>query len=189
MNYLIKEGKLSQLSARLNLMVVLVFGLMISNASLAWLVLHFSSHQKREIVPFGLNSGYVLSDVSVDSHYLNLMSRNFIYSRLNVTAGNVSNNHGMLLSYVDSSIYPSFKKQLLQEEELIKEKKISSHFDIIDVQSDNESMSTRVKGNLKRFVGYRALREEEKFYRIHYRYQLGKLSISGFTEEKGEKHA
>lgn len=189
MDYQVREGKLSKLSARLNLMVVLVLGLMISNALLASLVMHFSTHQKREIVPFGLSNGYVLSDTSVDVNYLNLMSENFIYSRLNVTPTNVARTHGQLLIYVDPSLYPSFKKQLFKEEELIRDKKITSYFEIIDVRSDSDHLTTVIKGRLKRFVGYRALKEEEKTYRIQYRYRPGTLSIVGFAEEKGEKNA
>lgn len=189
MNYQVQESLLSKLSARLNLMVVLVLGLMVSNIMLVYWALHVSAHQKREIVPFGLNSGYVLSDSSVDTHYLNLMSENFIYSRLNVTPANVSQHHGVLLDYVDSSLYGALKKQLLKEEALIKDKKISSTFDIIDRHSNAEQLTTLIKGNLKRLVGYRELKQEEKTYRIQYRYQLGKLTITSFAEDKGETHA
>lgn len=189
MDYQLKESRLSQLSARLNLMVVLVMGLMISNIILAYLSLYSSTHQKREVVPFGANSGYVISETNVDSHYLNLMTENFIYSRLNVTPMNVTQNYGKLMEYVDSSLYPRFKKKLLKEEELIKSKKIASHFDIFDRNSDSQNLVSIVKGHLTRYVGYRALKTEEKTYRIQYRYQLGKLSIVSFVEEKGEHNA
>ena len=95
----------------------------------------------------------------------------------------------MLLGYVDSSIYPEFNKTLFQEEEVIKNKKIASSFDIINVQSDPEQLISLVQGNLKRYVGYRALKEEEKNYRIQYRYRQGKLSIVSFAEVKGEHDA
>ena len=189
MEFRITESRLSQLSARLNLMVVLVLGLMLSNIILSYLALHALTHQKREVVPFGANNGYVISDTSVDEHYLNLMAQNFVYSRLNVTPQNISHNHEMLLGYVDSSIYPEFNKTLFQEEEVIKNKKIASSFDIINVQSDPEQLISLVQGNLKRYVGYRALKEEEKNYRIQYRYRQGKLSIVSFAEVKGEHDA
>ena len=48
MNYQVQESLLSKLSARLNLMVVLVLGLMVSNMMLVYWALHVSAHQKRE---------------------------------------------------------------------------------------------------------------------------------------------
>lgn len=189
MDFHIQESKLSHVSARLNLMVVLVLGLLLSNLILAYMAFHASKHQKREVVPFGASKGYVLSDASVDVHYLNLMAENFIYTRLNVTPENVAKNHGQLLNYVDPLIYAPFKKKLAKEEAVIKSKKISSVFEITNVNSESHELFTLVKGHLKRYVGYRALNEEERTYRIQYRYQQGQLTVTGFAEEKGEHNA
>ncbi len=189
MDYHVKESKLSQLSARLSLMVVLVLGLMVSNIILAYQALYALRHQKREIVPYASTSGYLISDTTVDTHYLNLMTQNFIYTRLNVTPHNVNQNHNQLLSYVDSSIYSQFKKKLAKEREVIQSKKITSNFDILDMKPDSQHLMSIVKGQLKRYVGYRALKVEEKTYRIQYRYQMGKLSIVGFAQDKGEHDA
>lgn len=189
MDFQIQESRLSQVSARLNLMVVLVLGLMLSNIILAYMALHGLKHQKREIVPFGSSKGYVLSEASVDVHYLNLMAENFVYTRLNVTPDNVGKNHGQLLNYVDSLIYAPFKKKLAKEESVIKSKKISSVFEITDVNSNSTELFTVLKGNLKRYVGYRALNAEERIYRIQYRYQQGQLTITGFAQKKGENNA
>lgn len=182
MEYKVRESKLSMLSARLNLMVLLVVGLLISNIILAYLAVYTLHHQKREVVPFGANNGYIISETSVDVHYLNMMTENFIYTRLNVTPLNVLKNHTKLLTYADSSIYPAIKKKLHDEASLIKSKKITSNFDITDLQSDNQQLVSVVKGNLKTYVGYRALKEQEKRYQINYRYRLGKLTIAGFSE-------
>jgi conjugal transfer pilus assembly protein TraE len=188
-DYQVKENKLSQLSARLNLMVVLVLGLMISNIILAYQSLYAARHQQREVVPYACNRGYIISESAVDAHYLNLMTENFIYTRLNVTPLNVSQNHGQLLNYIDASIYPSFKKKLAQEEAIIKTKKIASSFEITDIQSDNQKLISVVKGRLKRYVGYRELKTAEKTYHIQYHYRQGKLTLVGFIEDKGEHDA
>lgn len=189
MDYQIKESRVSQLSARLNLMVLLVLGLMLSNIILAYHGFYAAKHQTREVVPYGCSNGYIISESNVDTFYLNLMTENFIYSRLNVTPLSVAQNHTKLLNFVDSSIYPLFKKKLAKEEAIIKSKKIASYFDILDVRSDSQHLISEVRGQLKRYVGYRALKVVEKNYRIQYRYQLGKLTIVGFKEEKGEHDA
>lgn len=189
MEFQVQESRLSRLSARLNLMVVLASGLMLSNIILGYMALHALKHQKREIVPYGCNKGYVVSESSVDVHYLNLMAQNFVYSRLNVTPLNVEKNHGQLLHYIDPLIYAPFKNKLAKEETIIKSKKISSTFEITDVHSNSSELFTTVKGHLKRYVGYRMLKEEEKKYRIQYRYQQGQLTVTGFAQEKGEDDA
>ena len=188
MEHKLRESKLSALSSRLNLMVLLVLGLLISNIILAYTSMYSMRHQKREVVPFGGNQGYIISETSVDVHYLNMMTENFIYARLNVTPRNVINNHNKLLTYTDSSNYAAIKKQLHKEAELIKSKKITSQFDINDVKSDNQRLVSEVTGKLKTYVGYRALKSQEKKYQINYQYRLGKLAITGFTELKeGDK--
>jgi conjugal transfer pilus assembly protein TraE len=188
MNHQLLQSKLSKLSARLNFMVVLVLGLLISNVGLSYFAVYALKNQKREVVPFVGNSGYVISDTEVDGHYLNLMAENFIYARLNVTPKSVKQNHKHLLDYIDSSIYSSFKEKLQKEEQVIQKKEIASSFDMTDVQSDNQALVSKVTGHLKRHVGYRALPEADKTYLIKYKYQLGKLTITGFSEFKGEGH-
>ena len=188
MNHQILQSKLSKLSARLNFMVVLVLGLLISNIGLSYFAVYALSNQKREVVPFVGNSGYVISDTEVDGHYLNLMAENFVYARLNVTPKNVKQNHKHLLDYVDSSIFANFKEKLYAEEQIIQKKEIASSFDVTDLQSDNRALVSIITGQLKRTVGYRALDEKNKTYRIKYKYRLGKLTITSFSELKGEGH-
>lgn len=186
MHYELKEGLISKLSARLNLMVVFSLGLLASNIILSCIALHTTRHQKREVVPFGMSNGYVISDTAVDTHYLNLMSENFIALRLNVTPLNISNNNTKLLSYIEPSLYPEFKKVLLKEESLVKSKKITSFFETLGVESNASELKTTISGNLNRYVGYRALKSEPKKYLIQYRYRSGALSIVGFKELQGE---
>lgn len=186
MRYELKESLLSKLSARLNLMVVLTLGLLASNVILSCIALHATRNQRREVVPFGMSNGYVISDTAVDTHYLNLMSENFIALRLNVTPMNVSSNNNKLLSYIEPSLYAEFKKVLLSEESLIQSKKITSFFEVLGVESNPLEFKTIISGNLNRYVGYRALKPEPKKYLIQYRYRSGALSIVGFKELQGE---
>lgn len=186
MRYELKESLLSKLSARLNLMVVLSLGLLVSNIILSCIALHTTRNQRREIVPFGMSNGYVISDTAVDIHYLNLMSRNFIALRLNVTPLSVSSNNNILLSYIEPSLYTEFKKVLLNEEALIQSKKITSFFEVFNVESNPSELKTIISGNLNRYVGYRALKPEPKKYLIQYHYRSGVLSIVGFKELQGD---
>ena len=137
-----------------------------------------------QVIPFGGEQGYIISETNVDLHYLNMMTENFIYARLNVTPKNVIKNHNKLLNYTASSNYPAIKKQLHKEAEIIKSKKISSQFDVTDVRSDPRKLISVVSGDLKTYVGYRALKAQKKRYQISYQYRLGQLAITGFRELK-----
>jgi len=189
MDFRVQQHRLSQLAARLNLMVALVFGLLVSNILVGGLAWHTSLHQKVEITPFSGSSSYTKSDTEVDSHYLALMSENFLYSRLNVTPETVEAHHKRLLSFVDSSQYAQFLEQLHREESLIKSKKISSHFELMKSHIDQKHRLVSMTGILKRTVGLRSLPDVRVTYTIQYQYHLGHLSIVAFTHTEEGTHA
>lgn len=183
------QNRLSQLSARFNLMVVLVFGLLISNLMLAGLVCFTTYNQKIEVTPFFGGEGYSKSATTIDAHYLGLMSENFIYSKLNITPETVSSNYQRLLTYVDGAHYSQMFASLKHEEQLVKAKKISSQFVITDIRLDMKTLTADVSGVLQRHVGLRAIEPENLKYRLSYRYQLGHLTLLRFNQVKESDHA
>ena len=176
------ENRLSQLSARFNLMVMLVFGLLIANMLLASLVWYTTCHKTIEVTPFFGGDSYRNSATTVDAHYLSLMSENFIYSRLNVTPETVRVNYQRLLDYVDSNSYADMLKRLNQEAKIIQDQKISSSFVITDIKVNQ--LTVDVSGILQRHVGLRAIPAANLIYRLSYRYRLGHLTIIRFTQIK-----
>ena len=189
MNFNAQQHRFSQLTARFNLMVALVFGLLITNVLMGGLALYAHVHQRVEITPFFGGSSYMKSDAMVDMHYLSLMSENFIYSRLNVTPETVRANHKRLLVFVDSAHFAAFSAQLEKEAKVIIDKKISSHFEISDIRVDNGKKQSTITGVLKRSVGLRDLRDERLTYTLQYRYRFGRLTVTQFTHVKDETHA
>ncbi len=186
------QHRIHQLASRLNLMVSLVFGLLLTNILTATLAWYTSLHQKTEITPFGSNEGYIKSQSYVDANYLSLMGINFMYSRLNITPENVNFHHKRLLGFIDSTAFATISGQLNREKQLIKSKNISSHFEIEDVRSDINKLKTSISGTLIRYVGIRKLKPEKLIYHINYRYRYGRLTIISFTHKrahsKGEQH-
>ena len=189
MDFKTYQSHLSKLSARFNLMVFLVFGLLLANSLLSVLVFEVWKHHSVEITPYGGDSGYLKSTTHVDSNYLSLMSENFIYSRLNVTPETVEANHQRLLKFADSQTYPNMLKLLDREAKLIRAKKMSSVFDITQIQVSPDSLTAQVTGILKRYVGLRALKEERLTYDLRFHYNQGRLSILSFTYSKEDSHA
>lgn len=189
MEHRLYQNRLSQLSARFNLMVVLVFGLLISNVLLGTLAWYTSIHQKVLVTPFESSNGFANSDASVDAKYLSLMSENFINERLNVTPETITSAHKRLLTFVDGSRYASMQTTLAHEEAAVQKNKISSDFIITDMQLDPRALKTTVTGVLSRAVGGRELKSARITYELTYRYRFGRLSILSFTKIKEFEHA
>ncbi|HHI9467520.1 TPA: type IV conjugative transfer system protein TraE [Legionella anisa] len=188
MDFKTYQSRLSQLSARFNLMVFLVFGLLVSNVVLSCFVTMAWNHHTVEITPFSGSPGYLKGARFVDNHYLSLMTENFINERLNVTPETVDANHKRLLSFVDSQSYFQFLKILTQEAKVIKNKKMSSTFDITDIRVNPNQLNAVVMGTLKRYVGLQTIKEERLSYAIAFRYANGRLSIIQFATAKEKEN-
>lgn len=113
MDFKTYQSQLSHLSARFNLMVCLVFGLLLSNVVLSCFVYKAWNHHTVEITPFSGAPSYLKSASIVDSHYLSLMTENFINERLNVSPETVDANHKRLLSFVSHKNYGGVSKMLI----------------------------------------------------------------------------
>lgn len=180
----ISEHSMSRLSSRLSLMVFLVFGLLTTDILLGCLVFYTNMHKQIEVTPFSGGQSYVKSEMLIDSHYLTMMSENFIYERLNITPETVNHNHKSLLSFVDPASYSDFVSKLQKEAQTIIDKKISSYFEITGLEVNTENLSCNITGIIRRFVGAMELPIEQMHYQIQYRYKLGKLSIAKFNQLK-----
>jgi conjugal transfer pilus assembly protein TraE len=189
MNFKKYQSRLSILSARFHLMVMLVLGLLVSNVVLSFLVYFSWHHQRIEVTPFSGNLSYFKSESEVDGHYLSLMSENFINERLNVTPETVKGNHKRLLSFVSPINYPQILKRLTDEAKIIEAKKMSSTFHITQIKTNPKHLTTIVSGLLKRYVGLQALSDEPKTYQLKFAYRDSRLSILEFSLYQEQKHA
>jgi len=185
----IHQHRILKLTSRLNLMVVLVMGLLSSNVLLAGFTCYALLHQKVEITPFMGGESYQKTDAVVDTHYLMMMSENFLYARLNVTPETVITNHNRLLSFVDAKHHAEFATQLQKEAQLIQKQQLSSHFDVLSMQAKPAHLTCVVQGILKRNVGRRELPDEPRTYTLKFNYHLGRLTIQRFAHQPGVNHA
>lgn len=183
------QGRLSQLSARFNLMVFLVFGLLISNVTLSCFLFQAWNHHTIEVTPFSGAPSYLKSASNVDGHYLSLMTENFVNERLNVTPETVDANHQRLLSYVGHQNYTSMLRLLTNEAKVIKAKKMSSIFYIEKNKPNPQELTVVVSGILKRFVGLHPLSDERKTYVLKFEYKDSRLSIVQFSLLKEKQDA
>ncbi|MDF1677382.1 MAG: TraE/TraK family type IV conjugative transfer system protein, partial [Legionellaceae bacterium] len=110
-----KQHRLNQWLSNISLMHVLVAGLLLSNLLVGGLAWYGTLHQKVEVTPFSGTSGYQNSTLSVDTHYLSMMTENFMYSRFNVTPDTVRASHQRLLPFIDEREYPKISDILNKE--------------------------------------------------------------------------
>jgi conjugal transfer pilus assembly protein TraE len=189
MDFKVYQSQLSQLSARFNLMVCLVFGLLISNMLLSFFIYFAFRHHTVEITPFSGSPGYLKSASFVDTHYLSLMTENFINERLNVSPETVDANHKRLLSFVNHQHYSNFLKVLTQEAKVIKTQKMSSTYDITQIKTNPNDLTARVYGRLKRYVGTQNISDLQRVYELSFKYIDGRLSIVQFALKKEKEDA
>lgn len=190
MNFKVQQHQLFQLKGRLSLMKALVLGLLLSNMVLALSLVYLQLHQRVEVTPFASHSvKYANSMLAVDGEYLKLMSENFLFLRLNATPDTIGAEHQQLLSMVSADTYPLFVKKLEQEAQIIRQQKISSHFDIQHIHVDGQKLQCRIKGILHRSVGIRDLPAEKASFVLQFQYRLGQLKLQKFVKENGHENA
>ena len=190
MNFKAQQHQLFQLKGRLTLMRALVLGLLLSNMVMALSMVYLHLHQRVEVTPFASSTlKYANSMLAVDAEYLKLMSENFIFLRLNATPETIGAEHQQLLSMVSSDTYPLFIKKLEKEAQVIRQQKISSHFDIQHIHVDGQKLQSHIQGILHRSVGIRDLPSEKASYVLQFQYRLGQLKLQKFVKENAHENA
>ena len=172
--------QLQQFATRLHFLAFMICGLLLSNLLTGTLAWYGLLHQKIEITPFSGMGSYQKSDLSVDNQYLLMMTENLIYSRFNVTPETVRTRHKQLLSFVDIKAYPLLLEALNKEARVMSSKKISSYFEIKDIQPDPKSLRFIISGRLKRATKGHRFRDTAAKYEIQYQYDWGRLTVLAF---------
>lgn len=189
MNFKVQQHQLFQLKGRVSSMKVLIAGLLFANVVLALSMVYLSLHQRIEVTPFSSSPKYANSMLSVDSEYLKLISENFIFLRLNTTPETIGVMHQQLLSFVSSDTYPLFVKKLEKEAKIIRQQKISSHFDIQHIHVNSQKLQCHIQGILHRSVGIRDLPVEKASFVLQFQYRFGRLKLQKFIKENIRENA
>lgn len=183
MEYKAAISKLKLLSERLNYMLLISIGLLISNILLIWLTSWSLVHQKRTIVPAEIRQAFTISDATVDASYLRQMALLFATQRLNVTPTAINQNHSVILQCTDPGFYHDFVAILDAEKQEVIKQNISSVFYPEEVTPDARSLSVILKGTLARWVGSLTLPTAKKSYMVSFSYKAGELKVSSFAEK------
>jgi conjugal transfer pilus assembly protein TraE len=183
MEYKTAISKLKLLSGRLNYMLLMSVGLLISNIFLIWLTTWSLMHQKRTIVPAEIRQPFTISDAVVDASYLRQMALLFATQRLNITPSAINHNHSIILQHVDPRFYHDFVGILDKERQEVTDQNISSVFYPEEIIPNTKNLSVILKGTLARWVGALTLPPVKKSYIVSFSYKSGELKVLSFAEK------
>lgn len=163
------------------LLIIMVLLLLLSNILLISLAIHDRSHAQTFIVPSRISAPFKLSQLSVDSSYLQQMTLAFLNARLNVTPENIDASHKWLMQFVASSDYNELQLILERESKAVKQGDISSSFYISGYRIDPKNLTVTVHGQLRWWFGEKKMTDSKKTYQLHYAWRDGALKITRFA--------
>lgn len=162
-----------------NIVFAIVIILIITNLILSISIIR--KDQKVILVPFGLNNKVTLSTNRPHNSYLEAVSRDIIYTILNLTPNNVDYAEKTILSFAHGSSYGKLKNQMEELKKNIVSKKFSTVFYPVAIYPDSSTLTVVIDGVLYTYFGQKEVSREKKKYEIKYNYTAGRLSIIGFS--------
>lgn len=187
MEYKTSQNTIVLLSRLLRYSAFLIFLLILCNLIMGLLLWHQSGNEKIILVPTNLTKKAMVSRDGVDANYLLQCAMFFIDTRLDVTPDTIDSNDHLILSHTAPEYYAKFKSGLEEEADLIKSQKVSSSFYISNIQANPSNLTVLVSGNLKRWVGERALSDSKKTYALHFSLNGSELFLTTFDETRQSK--
>ena len=178
------DKKYHQTQTQLNVVALVASLLLISNLILSYWVGYAYQHQRTLIVPFNLKQASMISNQSVDAHYLEEIGLGLVQYRYTVSPDTVHDQFQTLLHHTDPRFYSAFKKTLLREEADIQKEKFSEVLYIQSVKPDARHLTLEVKGLVKRYVGELTLPERKMQYVLKFTLQNQRLWLTHITAEE-----
>jgi len=182
MEYKTAKNMLYEYARYIRYLVAFVVFLLVCNSILGLLLWHQSGQEKTVLIPANLTKKAMVSDQGVDANYLMQCALFFVDARLNVTPSSVFSSQKVILAHTAPKYYAAFKSGLERESESIKAQKISSTFYISDIKTDPKHLSAIVSGNLRRWVGERALADSHKEFKLRFNLVGNEIFLISFQE-------
>lgn len=182
MEYKNAKSLIERLARQIKLLSIWFSALIFCNALLGFLVWHQSNRRDIVLIPPYLTKKAEITQSGFSSAYLEAMALMLANDRLNITPQNVEGSNQNLLQFVDPEFYVNFKAQLSRESKSITEEKISSSFYVSEVKSNPKKLIVVINGQLKRWVGERAIGTDQKSYQITFVKRGSILLMKSFKE-------
>lgn len=159
--------------------------LLLSNTFLAIGLATNDPDRETVVTPPDFNKPFTIKNGTLDSSYVEQMSRYFASLLWTYTPDTVSSNFDIVQSFAHPSRYGDIRTFFSLEKEKIRKKKISSVFHPLRVHAT--PTSAKITGEQRAFIGSQPLEPKVVTYNIRYLYQEGSLYILSFTEVSPDK--
>ena len=168
---LIAQRRIAVLSAFIMLVIVLILSICLLRKETMTI-----------LVPFGFSDKITVSSKKPQNDYLEAISRDIIYTLLNLTPTNVDYAEKTVLSYANGSSYGGLKVQMEDLKSSVISKKFNTVFYPSSIYPDNSTLTVVIDGILYTYFGQKEVSRDKKKYEIKYDYNAGRLFIIGFSE-------
>ena len=139
------------------------------------------------VVPPQINTSFWLEKETVSSNYYREWGHYIAMLLLNVTPESVEMQNEMLLRHVSASHRAQLRAQLDDAAALLREQRLSTFFNVTDVQVDAESSVVAFAGSLASYVEGRLVEERDAAYMAGFDVRNGSLRLQRFVETNPEK--
>lgn len=141
------------------------------------------------VIPAHVAKEFEISNKGVSEEYLELMSRDFIQSFLNITPESREYINGYLLRMAHPDYHGELKQQLAELFEEIVTKQITLHFNLSEMAIDRERLTAQANGYLVKHMGERKIESKLRQYHIAFANNGTRLLLKEFYEVEDEKKA
>ncbi|MBS0637001.1 MAG: hypothetical protein JSS12_05780 [Verrucomicrobia bacterium] len=175
----------SQLKKQRVILLGLVGVFAISNLLLAASLL--TADKAVLIMPTHISKEFEISSKKVSEDYLELMARDFVQSFLNMTPDTQEYLNSYVLRLAHPSYHGELKQQLNELFEEIKNKQMTLHFTLNEMDVDQDKLVVKASGYLVKHMGVREVERKLRKYHIAFLNNGTRLMLKEFYEVEDEK--
>jgi len=163
--------------------LLLLVGIIIAALLLA--VLKLIGNERTIIVPMHGDMSYWVDKNSVSENYLQQITENITWLRLNSNPAIANSQQQRFLSYVHPQYYSELQQQLATEIETIMQQQITLNYYPATMEIDSDRLQIIISGDINIQVAQSEVISEAARYLIAYKLRQGRLWVSRF-ERLGE---
>lgn len=173
-----QEKRLTSLSFHRNVLAGLSCLLLFTN--LLQSLLLFLKNEKVILMPPESKQSYWIEGNRFSPSYLEEQALYFTHLLLDVTEASILTQGDVLLRYVHSQMYGTFKTKLYEDEKRLKKDNLSLHFIPIECEVFPKDMKVHITGDLMGYVASKKVTSYRETYALSFSSVKGRLFLKSF---------
>ncbi|MEE9452339.1 MAG: type IV conjugative transfer system protein TraE [Gammaproteobacteria bacterium] len=186
MQHLLYEQLQQQKKQQLNRYRVLLLSLALLIMLLLLMVFKLIGNERTILLPMQGEGSYWIDQTAVSEAYLQQISEQLLWLRLNIHPDNAKRQQQQFLSFVHPQYYPDLKQQFTQEIETIEQQQIILNFYPKMMTVDSERLQVEVQGQLQIQVALGEIISQDSHYQMQYELKQGRLWVVRFERLTGD---